>query len=496
MASLSDVSSGKPLPKLVLKVGKEKKAKTLTSVAENSEEIGDSSHHNKKKKKKHKHSKVEETDKKGKKREFNETIGAETPVKKVPVKRQKKVEKIPKEPELSQFQLCLESLHRTLQRKDVYNIFSLPVTDIIAPGYSKIIKIPMDFLTMQRKIEDNEYSMIDEFRGDFMQMCNNAMLYNGSDTIYYKNAEKMLIIGQGILSNIKVKKLNKSLGIITSDSESTFVHVEDSSEVTVDESAEETKSQKKRISKARREEQSIIENALKAAREAHTKLVKKYPKQKYGYISKDESGNPIFNDLNQDISDHNKVMQLNLQTTVPRKSSIGNHIAEEEQKNRVVSINSLWYGPFGSFGPSHDTSLSSLNNEENNLLMQACGTDLGVAYSKSISKFSIDSLITHDYVDRLLDSLTEGAHTNIVKQKLSKTLLKEPNLSENSENKAGSPSKTSLLIEEEDEDTKKEEELLNNEQSIDKIDFNSLVSLGDLGIDVSFLKGLNQSGKT
>ena len=49
-------------------------------------------------------------------------------------------------------------------RKDVYNIFSFPVTDLIAPGYSKIIKQPMDFLTMQKKIGQELYSTIEEFR--------------------------------------------------------------------------------------------------------------------------------------------------------------------------------------------------------------------------------------------------------------------------------------------------------------------------------------------
>ena len=49
-------------------------------------------------------------------------------------------------------------------RKDVYGIFSYPVTDAIAPNYSKIIKNPMDFSTMMFKIENRQYPNIETFK--------------------------------------------------------------------------------------------------------------------------------------------------------------------------------------------------------------------------------------------------------------------------------------------------------------------------------------------
>ena len=49
-------------------------------------------------------------------------------------------------------------------RKDVNAFFSYPVTDSIAPGYSSIIKEPMDFSTMKSKIDNNEYKSIIEYR--------------------------------------------------------------------------------------------------------------------------------------------------------------------------------------------------------------------------------------------------------------------------------------------------------------------------------------------
>ena len=51
-----------------------------------------------------------------------------------------------------------------LERKDMTNFFSQPVSDTFAPGYSQIIKEPMDFSTMNEKIEENKYESLNQFR--------------------------------------------------------------------------------------------------------------------------------------------------------------------------------------------------------------------------------------------------------------------------------------------------------------------------------------------
>lgn len=51
-------------------------------------------------------------------------------------------------------------------RKDPHGFFAFPVTDAIAPGYSMIIKHPMDFGTMKDKIIANEYKSVTEFKVD------------------------------------------------------------------------------------------------------------------------------------------------------------------------------------------------------------------------------------------------------------------------------------------------------------------------------------------
>lgn len=51
-----------------------------------------------------------------------------------------------------------------LCRKDPSAFFSFPVTDLIAPGYSSIIKRPMDFSTMKEKVKKECYQSLDELK--------------------------------------------------------------------------------------------------------------------------------------------------------------------------------------------------------------------------------------------------------------------------------------------------------------------------------------------
>lgn len=56
------------------------------------------------------------------------------------------------------YNLCL------LCRKDPSAFFSFPVTDLIAPGYSSVIKRPMDFSTMKERVKRDCYQSLDELK--------------------------------------------------------------------------------------------------------------------------------------------------------------------------------------------------------------------------------------------------------------------------------------------------------------------------------------------
>ena len=66
--------------------------------------------------------------------------------------------------------LFLRHLHSQICRNDPEGVFTEPVTDEIAPGYSQIIKQPMDLQTMGHKIENSEYPTVKEFKVQLVNM--------------------------------------------------------------------------------------------------------------------------------------------------------------------------------------------------------------------------------------------------------------------------------------------------------------------------------------
>ena len=78
-----------------------------------------------------------------------------------------------------------------LEKSDPQDIFAMPVTDQIAPGYSTMIRHPMDFSTIKSKCEQLEYESLSSVRFDCHLMCSNCLKYNTEDTPFHSLAQKM-----------------------------------------------------------------------------------------------------------------------------------------------------------------------------------------------------------------------------------------------------------------------------------------------------------------
>ena len=104
-----------------------------------------------------------------------------------------------KQIELNPFMYFLGRIMELLQENDTQEIFAEPVDTDDVQDYLEIVKKPMDFSTMRKKLENFEYSNIDLFEEDFMLMVGNCLSYNEKDTIYYRAGTKMRDIGGSII---------------------------------------------------------------------------------------------------------------------------------------------------------------------------------------------------------------------------------------------------------------------------------------------------------
>ncbi|KAL0073143.1 hypothetical protein F4703DRAFT_1899529 [Phycomyces blakesleeanus] len=90
--------------------------------------------------------------------------------------------------------VCLKLLE-TLEKRDAYGFFLEPVDTRLITDYLTVIKRPMDFSTIRRKIETGRYRHLDEFRDDFLLIVTNAKTYNAPGTIYWKTADRLQHFG-------------------------------------------------------------------------------------------------------------------------------------------------------------------------------------------------------------------------------------------------------------------------------------------------------------
>lgn len=146
---------------------------------------------------------------------------------------------------------------------------------------------------------------------------------------------------------------------------------------------------------------------------------------------------------------------------------------KEDRRNIVKTNKPLYYGAFGSYAPSYDSTFANLSKEESELVLQTYGDENAVTYAESILDFTKDCDYTLHMVDSLLDILTAGEHTK------TKKILDE----------------RKRLREEEETIRKLLEEKTSEKIKCEKIDLDTLKTLSSVGIDVSFLENFEQQIK-
>ncbi|KAK2991624.1 hypothetical protein RJ640_025251 [Escallonia rubra] len=103
----------------------------------------------------------------------------------------------------------LEFVLDILQRRDTYDIFAQPVDpkeELIickVEGYYQIVKHPMDFGTMRAKLQEGMYTNLQDFQDDVLLIFKNAMHFNSSATIYFRQARAIHELAKRIFHTLK-----------------------------------------------------------------------------------------------------------------------------------------------------------------------------------------------------------------------------------------------------------------------------------------------------
>uniref|UniRef100_A0A665UF10 Bromodomain-containing protein 9 n=1 Tax=Echeneis naucrates TaxID=173247 RepID=A0A665UF10_ECHNA len=319
-------------------------------------------------------------------------------------------------------QQLLEHFLRQLQRKDPHGFFSFPVTDAIAPGYSMIIKHPMDFSTMKDKIRNNEYNTVTEFKADFKLMCDNAMVYNRPETVYYKAAKKLLHTGFKMMSKAAILGDEDLTADVTppeiipipveSAKKSRKQPVKDMKEVISYLYEPEGNACSLTDSTAEEHVLALVEHS---ADEARDRINRYMPNSKMGYLRKESDGSLLYtvvNQLDPDAEEETHKVDLSSLSNklLPGLTTLG---FKDDRRHKVTFLSSA----YNTQSLQKNSIFPDLLPDEVDMLYSAYGDDTGVQCALSIQEFVKGcGSVTKRWVDGLLDKMTAGDHIKAVNQ--------------------------------------------------------------------------------
>ncbi|XP_074062877.1 bromodomain-containing protein 9 isoform X3 [Macrotis lagotis] len=451
----------------------------------------------------------------------------------------------PAENESTPIQQLLEHFLRQLQRKDPHGFFAFPVTDAIAPGYSMIIKHPMDFGTMKDKIVANEYKSVTEFKADFKLMCDNAMTYNRPDTVYYKLAKKILHTGFKMMSKQAALLGNEDTAVEEPVPEVVPVQVE---------TTKKSKKPSKEVIRAERDlerpsspapflqaglysnhprkipahhflknlqrrrlhslpccifepegnacsltdstaEEHVLALVEHAADEARDRINRYLPNSKMGYLKKNGDGALLYSVVNlsdpeaEDEETHPVDLSSLSSKLLPGFTTLG---FKDERRNKVTFLTSSGT----ALSMQNNSVFSDLKSDEMELLYSAYGDETGIQCALSLQEFVKDSgSYSKKIVDDLLDQITGGDHSKIIYQ------LKQRR---NIPMKPPDEIKVLPVIKEEHKlrptcpDSSKQMMQIGDsvgENNSSVLDFMSMKSYSDVSLDISMLSSLGKVKK-
>ncbi|KAI6182584.1 Bromodomain-containing protein 7 [Aphelenchoides bicaudatus] len=391
------------------------------------------------------------------KKEVSEPV-AESPRKEKETPPEEEVETKPRFENYTPFQLLCDCILRKFIQKDPEEFFSQPVLASVAPDYHQVIEIPMDFSTMRKKVDGNEYSNIEELKKDMSLIFENAISYNKPSTIYYLAAQKLQSVIKYYFSEHYLEYLRYSLPF---GNEIPHEIMGLKPKVPIRTIAPSTKRDPKIDSfRAAITDKADVKTVLKQNSATNrTKLSERKPNWHLGYIDKKKDGPLSLNILTGD-----EKCTVTLGDFIGRLD-VGTPCLQQNQElfeDFDSPVTYTDYGPFGSFAPQFDSTWATLSKRDSDALTAVYGSKKNMADAMTLRQMAADSgACLLKAVDGILDSLTDGEHSKTMKE-----LEKEPEKEEiepmTKENEVAEPFLRKLL--------------------------DDVSSLENIGLDMSYLK--------
>ncbi|KAG7448622.1 uncharacterized protein BT62DRAFT_946189 [Guyanagaster necrorhizus] len=108
--------------------------------------------------------------------------------------------KAPRPVKLKPLKEVLSKIIAQIKRKDAYAFFLSPVDVSLVPGYTDVVKHPMDLGTMASKVERGRYRSLEEFTSDLKLVTGNAKSFNPPGSIYHTEAERIEAAGLDLIA--------------------------------------------------------------------------------------------------------------------------------------------------------------------------------------------------------------------------------------------------------------------------------------------------------
>lgn len=105
--------------------------------------------------------------------------------------------------ELCPIKYFLIRVWELISAKDTNAIFMEPVDLKEVPDYTDVVKHPMDLSTIKYKIDNFQYSSVEDLEMDFNLMISNCLAYNAKDTIFYRAGIRMRDQGGSIIKSAR-----------------------------------------------------------------------------------------------------------------------------------------------------------------------------------------------------------------------------------------------------------------------------------------------------